>query len=104
MSFAGKSRGWSISIVVAALSTSLASAHAADLNAANQFFRTGKYAECVDATTKALEENPFTEPFPILRLRAQMQLGRYADALATLDAGLAKFPASVQLRWLGREV
>jgi tetratricopeptide (TPR) repeat protein len=103
MSHAGKSRGWPILIVAAAL-LFFRSVHAADLVSANQLFRKGDYAECVEATAKGIEENPFTDQFPILKLRAEMQLGRYADALVTLDAALQKFPTSVQLRWLGRDV
>lgn len=104
MSHAGKSRGWSILIVAASLLLLFRSARAADLVSAIQLFRTGEYAKCVEATAKGVEENPFTDQFPVLKLRAEMQLGRYADALATLDAALLKFPTSVQLRWLGQDV
>ncbi len=79
-------------------------AQAADLNEAIRLFRTGKYAETVEIGAVGVEENPFSEQFPVLKLRAEMHLGRYAEALATLDKGLQQFPASLQLRTLGREV
>jgi hypothetical protein len=33
-----------------------------------------------------------------------MELGRYGDALKTLDKALERFPQSLLLRWLGRQV
>lgn len=81
-----------------------ASGSAADLVATNNLFRTGQYAQCVAESAKALEESPSHETFRLLKLRAEMELGRYADALATLDAGLKALPYSLQLRIVGRDV
>ena len=67
-------------------------------------FRTGKYAECVDATAKAIAEAEFNESYRLLKLRSELELGRYADAAETLDAALKKFGSSIELRWLGRDV
>jgi tetratricopeptide (TPR) repeat protein len=67
-------------------------------------FRTGKYAECVEATTKAITESDFNESYRLLKLRSELELGRYADAAETLDAALKKFSRSIELRWWGREV
>jgi tetratricopeptide (TPR) repeat protein len=67
-------------------------------------FRTGKYAECVEATTKAIGESEFNENFRLLKLRSELELGRYADAAETIDAALKKFSSSIELRWYGREV
>src|SRR5687767_5451844 len=79
-------------------------AQAADLAATTQLFRSGKYVECVQSAEKAIAENDFSENYRLLKLRAEMELGRYAEALKTLDEGLKRFPYSLQLRWLGREV
>ncbi len=67
-------------------------------------FRTGKYAECVEASAKAISESEFNETFRLLKLRSEMELGRYADAAETFDAALKKFSISIELRWLGRDV
>ena len=67
-------------------------------------FRTGQYTECVDATAVAIRESEFNENLRLLKLRAELELGRYADAAETLDAGLKKFTTSIELRWLGRDV
>lgn len=75
----------------------------ADLAAVMQLFRTGKYADCAAASEKAITENDFSENYRLLKIRSEMELGRYAEALKTLDEALKRFPYSLQLRWLGRE-
>ena len=67
-------------------------------------FRTGQYTECVDATAVAIRESEFNENLRLLKLRAELELGRYADASETLDAALKKFTTSIELRWMGRDV
>lgn len=67
-------------------------------------FRTGKYSECVDAATKSITASEYIESYRILKLRAELELGRYADAAVTLDAALKKFQSSIALRWWGRDV
>src|SRR5207302_3673470 len=39
-----------------------------------------------------------------LKIRAELELGRYEDAAKTLEEGLKRLPTSLELRWLGREV
>src|SRR6476646_1709500 len=76
-------------------------AGAADLAETTQLFRGGKYAECVKASEKAIAENDFSENYRLLKIRAEMELGRYPDALKTFDEALRRFSPSVQLRCLG---
>lgn len=77
---------------------------AADLSETTQFFRSGKYAECITACEKAIAENDFSENYRLLKIRAEMELGRYEAAFKSFDEALARFPYSLQLRWIGREV
>jgi tetratricopeptide (TPR) repeat protein len=77
---------------------------AADYVQTAALFRSGKYAECVQSAAEAIAEEDYSENFRVLKLRAEMELGRYGDALATLDEALKRFPHSLELRWLGREV
>jgi tetratricopeptide (TPR) repeat protein len=79
-------------------------ARAADLAETTQLFRSGKYEQCVQATEKAISENDFSENYRLLKIRAELELGRYAEALKTLDESLKRFPYSLQLRWIGRDV
>jgi tetratricopeptide (TPR) repeat protein len=81
-----------------------APAGAADLSETTQLFRGGKYAECIASCDKAITENDFSENYRLVKIRAEMELGRYEAALKTLDEALTRFPYSLQLRWLGREV
>ncbi len=79
-------------------------ANAADSSQLLTLFRTGQYAECVEATAKAIAESEFNESYRLLKLRSEMELGRYADAAETLETALKKFSSSIELRWVGREV
>jgi tetratricopeptide (TPR) repeat protein len=79
-------------------------ASAADLLEVTQLFRTGKYSECVEAAGQAIAANDFSENYRLLKIRAEMELGRYEDALKTFDQALERFPPSIQLRWVGRDV
>ncbi len=83
--------------------SSATAAFAVDILDADRLFRSGKYAECVDLTAKAIESGEISENWPLYKLKAELALGRYADALKTLDAAIGRFPTSLQLRWLGRE-
>lgn len=92
-----------LSLVVGFIAVSNA-ASAADSAQIQTLFRTGKYADCIEATAKAIAENDFNENYRLLRLRSELELGRYADAAETLEAGLKKFSSSIELRWWGRDV
>jgi tetratricopeptide (TPR) repeat protein len=78
-------------------------AHAADLAEVDRLFRGGKYAECADRAANGIAAGEISENWPLYKLKAELALGRYPEALKTLDAALLRFPASLQLRWLGRE-
>lgn len=78
--------------------------YAADLKQAETLYRSGKYSESIDAAEKAMAGGEISEAWPVLKLRGELTLGRYADARKTLEAALGRFPYSVQLRWFGRDV
>ena len=80
------------------------SAGAADLFEATRLFRTGKYAECIDYTAKAIADETFNENYRLLKIRAELETGLYADALKSWEDASQRFPFSLQLRWLGRTV
>ncbi len=62
--------------------------------------RTGKYEECLSATTRAIEEKSYGEEWPILKAQAELALGRYPESLATIAAGIERYNWSVRLRAL----
>jgi hypothetical protein len=86
------------------LLTFTGSSRAADYLPVAGLFRNGKYAECAEAAAKGIAADEFSENLRLIKIRAEMEQGKYADALATLDAALQKLPTSIQLRWLGRDV
>ena len=86
------------------LSAAAGMAPAADIVQAHRLYQSGKYAACIEAAAKAIEASEPSENWPLIKIRAELALGRYPDAQKTLDKALARFQASIQLRWLGREV
>src|SRR5688500_15537632 len=75
-------------------------ADAADYGEILTLYRSGKYAECVDAAAKAIADDDFRENFRLLKIRSEIELGRYADAIKTLDEALKRFGSSIELRWV----
>ena len=63
----------------------------------------GKYAECLAATTKAIEEKSYGEEWPILKAQSELALGKYPEALATIVAGIERYAWSARLRHLEYE-
>lgn len=80
------------------------STHAADYVQTSALFRTGKYAECIESTIQAIAQDEVNENFRLLKIKSELELGRYADAAQSLDAALQRLPTSIGLRWIGREV
>ena len=77
---------------------------AADYTATLKLYRSGEYAACIDAVTKAILESEPGENFRLIQIRAELELGRYADAGKTLKSALERYPGSIELRWVGRDV
>jgi tetratricopeptide (TPR) repeat protein len=83
------------------LFTPAVSTSAADLATATESYRTGKYAECIAATSELVTQNEYHEPAWVLKIQSELELGKYADAVKSLDAALTKLSGSIQLRWHG---
>ncbi len=79
-------------------------AGAVDLSEARQLFLTGQYVQCAEAAVATMSQGYHGEDWPLLKLESDLQLGRYADALLTLEAALKEFPSSIRIRWLGHRV
>ncbi len=75
-----------------------------DLENAQGLFNSGKYADCLKAAAKGIEDRGWRESWWHLKIRTELETGQYSDALATLEAALERFRSSVRLRLLGREV
>ena len=75
-----------------------------ELTDAQTLFNSGKYADCIDAAAKGIETRAWRESWWRLKIRAELETGRYADALATLKQAFERFSSSLRLRLLGRDV
>ncbi len=77
---------------------------AADLTEAEALFKSGKYVECIALTGKEIEEGDFSETWRELRIRAQLELGHYPEALKSYQEAIKRYSESIRLRWLGLSV
>jgi tetratricopeptide (TPR) repeat protein len=77
---------------------------AATLAEAEKLFRTGEYAQCAEVTGLAIAEGELSESWRLLKLRAELELGRYTHALKTLEEAKKRYPNSLQLLWIERDV
>ncbi|HXJ56247.1 MAG TPA: tetratricopeptide repeat protein [Verrucomicrobiae bacterium] len=77
---------------------------AADLDDARPLFIKGQYAECIHACEAAIAEREPSEEWRLLLAKSMMALGRYTNAYTVISTNLERFPWSVRLRLLGREV
>jgi tetratricopeptide (TPR) repeat protein len=79
-------------------------ANGAELDESHAFYRAGKYEECIAAAKEAMARNAYGEDWPVLKIDSELRLGRYTDALQTLEGALKRFPSSIRLRWVGHLV
>ena len=83
---------------------SLAAADLAAISAAARLYKAGKYAECIELTAPLELQSKQSEAAFLLNIRANMALGQHALALNTLVEAIKVYPASIRLRWIGRDV
>ena len=96
-------------IIQSALTTviliSLAASANAAINDCRRLLMTGEYDECVTMAREAIENRKYGEDWPVLKLRAERELGRYEEAVSTAAAGIERYPWSIRLHYesfLGR--
>jgi len=65
--------------------------------------QTGRYDDCLKATTAAIANRSYGEEWPILKAQSEMALGKYPEALDSVAAGLERYSWSVRLRLLEYE-
>jgi hypothetical protein len=75
-----------------------------DLSDAEQLYRTGKYDECARLAAAEIGRGLWSERWAHWKIRAELARGKYEAALATLEDAERRYPASVTLRLLGRDV
>ena len=75
-----------------------------DLEEARGLYHSGKYADCIRVAEETIERMAWQESWRHLKIRAELALGQYADALASLEAAMERFPTSIRLRLIGCDV
>ena len=80
-------------------------ASAADLAEAQKLFKTGHYDECLVDCAEAIDGGEGDrESWWLLKVRAELTVGQYAEALESLEGALERFPSSAPLRLIGFDV
>src|SRR5262249_55688349 len=83
-----------------------ATAMAADLGEVEALFRQGRYEECTQMAAAEIRNGSGARAggWRAVERSAELARGEYGEAMASLENGLRRFPASISLRLLGREV
>lgn len=92
------------SLLVASIAYPTSQGSAADLDDALSHFRVGQYGPCIELCTEAIEDGRWEEKWRHLKIQSEFILGRYQDAQTTLESSLRRYPTSIHLRMLGRDV
>ena len=77
---------------------------AADPNEIVRLFRTGRYDDCLRLVDDRIASDGWSETLRHFKIKCQLARGKYPEALATLEEALIRFPASISLHLLGRDV
>lgn len=75
-----------------------------ELADAEKLFRTGQYDQCAALAGTAIGNSGGDQRWHLLKIKAEMTRGKYAEAMASLEDGLRRFPASLSLLLLGQDV
>jgi Flp pilus assembly protein TadD len=77
-----------------------AAVHGESIAECKEYFRTGKYEDCLLATTEAIESRSYGEEWPLLKAKCELATGSYEQAVETIAAGLKRYAWSVRLLML----
>ena len=72
--------------------------HAATIAECQEMLRVGQYTDCLKSASDAVERRSYGEEWPILKLKAEREVGLYREALATAEAGLQRYSWSIRIR------
>ncbi|GAB5407076.1 MAG: tetratricopeptide repeat protein [Aureliella sp.] len=73
---------------------------AADPNAARQAFYSGDYEGCIEIASAEVERGVWNVFWAKQLIKAQLELGRYREAVTVYESVVEKFPSSLRLRML----
>lgn len=79
-------------------------AAAAGLDDAQKLYREGKYEEAEALADDQVKRGIWNERWPRLLIQCQIERGRYAEAKASYDAAIKRYPTSLTLRMFGLDI
>lgn len=91
------------SLLVALLCTSPATGQTIDLAEANELFDQGKYQRCITECEKGIR-NAWRVDWRLLKMRSEVQLGQYAQALQSAEDALDNHTGDIRVRWEARQI
>jgi tetratricopeptide (TPR) repeat protein len=77
---------------------------AADLDEARKLYIQGDYSKAIRASENAIEDGERDEEWRQLLVRSLLAVGKYEEALRMVNSAIERFPSSIHLRLLAREV
>ena len=86
------------------LSPVLPAARAADLDDAQKLYKSGQYAECIAACADAIGDSRLDEGWWLLKIKAELTVGQYPQALQTYQAAVDRHERSIPLLMAGFDV
>ena len=84
--------------------TIAADSSATGIDVAQEQYKTGKYAECLESTRKAIENGAYAAEWRALMIKSLMALGQYDKAADDMDIVLLHYPVSMRLLELAHTV
>ena len=95
--------GWILGAIAASVFLAPVAVDGAELEHCRGVFLSGHYAECIREAADAIRDRAWGEDWPVLQARAELAIGEYAGARATVGEALKRYSSSVRLRLVGRE-
>ncbi|MCO6043176.1 tetratricopeptide repeat protein [Aeoliella sp. ICT_H6.2] len=71
---------------------------------AEKLFLAGEYEDCASMAAAEIEQGIRFEPWRHVKAKAEMALGRYAEARETVEEGITSYPTSIEMRLLAHQV
>ena len=74
------------------------SLYANEQEVCEQLLNSGQYQTCIKKTEAAILKKTYGSEWPLLKAKAELAVGQYAEAQQTIDAGLKRYSWSLPLR------
>ncbi|TWT33919.1 tetratricopeptide repeat protein [Posidoniimonas corsicana] len=91
-------------LLLTVIGASVAPSLAATVSEAEKLLLKGSYEECIELAEAEIEEGIRLEQWRHVKAEAELAIGRYADAMATVEEGLESYPQSIRMRMLAHQV